>query len=107
VSAVRQIFALFDKYALLSGFNLNIDARNESGERFQGYAVPLPLCPSSLWSGTLVRYPLLSSAGLVPPLCLVVPGAPCCPFLARAAAANVNTRTRLSNVTEIPPLLVT
>ena len=34
------------------------------------------------------------------PLLVVLP-----PLLARAAAANVNPRTRLSHVTEIPPLL--
>jgi hypothetical protein len=93
--------------------------RNGSGERFylrfQGYAVPVPCppCPVQVpapWSGT---HPLLSSAVLCCPLLssaalLSSDGllswsfcgspAPLCPFLARAAAANVNPRTRLSHV---------
>ena len=51
--------------------------------------------PAPPWSGTQFWYPQPSQPSQPSPV----------PFLARAAAANVNPRTRLSHVTEIPLLL--
>ena len=61
---------------------------------------PVPSC-SAPGSGT---HPSLAFAVLCRPP-LAVPPAPFGPFLARAAAANVNPRTRLSHVTGFLPLL--
>jgi hypothetical protein len=76
--------------------------RNGSGERFHlrfhGYAIPLPPRPalSHLCSGTLVWHPgPVPRSGTRPSL--VVSRPPVAPFVARAAAANVNPRTRLSH----------
>ena len=87
----------------------------DQGSNFRDHAVPLPPCLAlfHLWSSTLVWYP--PSAGFRWPrnhpsqplrsTLLVVPEPPCPPFVARAAAANVNPRTRLSHMTGIPLLL--
>ena len=54
---------------------------------------PLPLCPVP-WSGNQPSHTLLGG-----------PRDPLFSLVVRAAAANVNPRTRLSHMTEIPPLL--
>ena len=65
-------------------------------------------CPalSRLWSGTQVWHPPfadLRRPSLV--VILLFSRPPPAPLLARAAAANVNPRTRLSHMTETPPFL--
>ena len=73
--------------------------------RFQGDAVPVPPYPVQgvvPWSGTqplMVWYQ--PSAGIETPLLR----APCRSFVARAAAANVNPRTRLSHITPLSSVI--
>jgi hypothetical protein len=84
---------------LFSGMDQGSDFMSDFGA-MPALPRPVPSC-SAPGSGT---HPSLAFAVLCRPP-LAVPPAPFGPFLARAAAANVNPRTRLSHVTGFLPLL--